>query len=566
MKLYSTMPIKINTWDTHVCCMVCKMYILNNPYVVSNRPWEAKFRACGWSTNRLGSDVFTNIHPVHDTRDGVKLTGLGFCRQYDANEVPNDEHARWDTMGNDWSSLRDLNGYAFHDRCWNLIMEHFSPWEFDFESLYEALECLPWPEGSASLSMSYQLSLETNHSLMYIAPWIHQIRNRHNREGCDPFILPTLEQLMQPSTSFPASPQGIAKGSLYHNPTDPFNVLPLELREGIAMQLPTHDVLNLRCCSRAMVPMFSNNFFWATRFAIDGERGFLHPLVKQFFQNARNDIDWRFLYHCTCKIKCGPGFDFHIRIWESLRWLRDATLARYFKMSMPLCFAGRAVQHYHNTRYPDTHIETVDIKPSLYEMTVSAVRINESIYITGLEFLFSNQPSIFIGYKDPGAKVKIRDSNNRAPRTKESKLAELSDYTCPGLLFKTHIKRLRGFYLNRSPSGVQEIGIIQRPQSPFRVGHSDFQGDNHKYEFSLDTVSKVIVTLDVSWASCYWNNHAHDWCHETALQDTWPRDTGYNEEKIRQAKHCRLSSVLHVRIHEYNCSWMDFCFWIKCFF
>ena len=238
MKLYSTMPIKINTWDTHVCCMVCKMYILNNPYVVSNRPWEAKFRACGWSTNRLGSDVFTNIHPVHDTRDGVKLTGLGFCRQYDANEVPNDEHARWDTMGNDWSSLRDLNGYAFHDRCWNLIMEHFSPWEFDFESLYEALECLPWPEGSASLSMSYQLSLETNHSLMYIAPWIHQIRNRHNREGCDPFILPTLEQLMQPSTSFPASPQGIAKGSLYHNPTDPFNVLPLELREGIAMQLP----------------------------------------------------------------------------------------------------------------------------------------------------------------------------------------------------------------------------------------------------------------------------------------------------------------------------------------
>ena len=377
-------------------------------------------------------------------------------------------------------------------------MEHFSPWEFDFESLYEALECLPWPEGSASLSMSYQLSLETNHSLMYIAPWIHQIRNRHNREGCDPFILPTLEQLMQPSTSFPASPQGIAKGSLYHNPTDPFNVLPLELREGIAMQLPTQDVLNLRCCSRAMVPMFSNNFFWATRFAIDGERGFLHPLVKQFFQNARNDIDWRFLYHCTCKIKCGPGFDFHIRIWESLRWLRDATLARYFKMSMPLCFADRAVQHYHNTRYPDTHIETVDIKPSLYEMTVSAVRINESIYITGLEFLFSNQPSIFIGYKDPGAKVKIRDSNNRAPRTKESKLAELSDYTCPGLLFKTHIKRLRGFYLNRSPSGVQEIGIIQRPQSPFRVGHSDFQGDNHKYEFSLDTVSKVIVTLDVS--------------------------------------------------------------------
>ena len=304
----------------------------------------------------------------------------------------------------------------------------------------------------------------------------------------DPFILPTLEQLMQPSKSFPESIQGTEKGQLYHNPTDSFNALPLELRERIAMQLPTHDVLNLRCASRAMIPMFWNPHFWETRFAINEERGFVYPLVKDLSRDERNDIDWRLLYHCTCKIKCGSDFDFHLRIWESLRWLRDATLARYSKVRMPLCFAGRAVQHYHNTRYPGTYIKTVDITPSLYQMTVSAVSISGSVYVTGLEFFFANQPRILIGYEAPGAKV----------MTRELEAAEYSKYRYPGLLLKASIRRLKGFALERSTSGVQGIQIIGPPKRPpvigIMAGPLHLTGD----EFSFDIVSKVIGTFDVS--------------------------------------------------------------------
>lgn len=477
------MPIKIKDWSKQVSCMVCKMCIIN-----SKRPFKKYFRACKWLEVGLGIYAFSNIYLVHNTGDGVRLTGLGFCEPGNTCKVPNDEHARWDTMGDDWSLLENLNGYVFHDRCWNLIMEHFSPWEFNFKSLYEALEYLPWPRGSAALIQSYWLSLITNYSFTYLEPWLHETMERYGCRKRDPFILPTLEQLMQPSKSFPELLQGNAKWKLHHNPTDSFNALPLELREGIAMQLPTHDVLNLRCASRAMVPMFSNSTFWATRFAINGERGFVYPLVKHLIRNARNDIDWRLLYHCTCKIKCGSEFDFHIRIWESLSWLRDATMARYSKVRMPLCFAGRAMQHYHNTRYPGTCIKTVDIAPSLYQMTVSAVSIGGSVYVTGLEFFFTNQPSILIGYKAPGARV----------MTRGSEAAEHSDYRYPGLLSKTNIGHLKGFALHRTTSGVQGIEIIQHPKRPSFVGFVDGPVCNNGDEFSLDTVSKVIGTFDVS--------------------------------------------------------------------
>lgn len=320
-------------------------------------------------------------------------------------------------------------------------------------------------------------------------------------QGLDPFVLPTLEHLMQPSKSFPESLQEIEKGQLYHNPTDSFNALPLELREGIAMQLPTHDVLNLRCTSRAMVPMFWSSTFWASRFSINGERGFVYPLVKDLTRNARNNINWRLLYHCTCKIKCGSDFDFHIRLWESLSWLRDATLARYSKVCMPLSFAGRAMQHYHNTCYPDTHIETVDIAPSLYQMTISAVKIRGSVYITGLGFFFSNQQSILIGYKTPGAKV----------MTRESEFAKDNDYRYPGVLLKTEIGRLKGFVLYRNSSGVQQIHIIQQhPKFLSQIGRVDGPVLVNRDEFSLDTVRKVIGTFDVSETSCYQSNYTCD--------------------------------------------------------
>ncbi|KAL4944017.1 hypothetical protein BDV06DRAFT_120126 [Aspergillus oleicola] len=108
------------------------------------------------------------------------------------------------------------------------------------------------------------------------------------------------------------------------NPTDCFEQLSLELREMIAIPIPTREALDLRLESRAMACSFASPFFWQTGFDINGERGHLAVLIEELTAEERPKVDWRLLYHCTCNLWCSAdSFEVNIEKWERLRWLRD---------------------------------------------------------------------------------------------------------------------------------------------------------------------------------------------------------------------------------------------------
>lgn len=297
-------------------------------------------------------------------------------------------------------------------------------------------------------------------------------------------------------------------------PTDPFSSLPVELLEAIAVYLPTSDVLRLRLTTRAMTPIFTSKVFWKSRFSINGERGFLRPVINQEIEgNDAKEVDWRHLYHCTCKLKCSQEFEYQIRIWESLRWLRDATLARYsgkhrqkdsagfVPCGLPLDFRGRALQGYHNSFYPNTRRESVRLDRSLERIIVSVREIDGTVNITGIEFVFSDMPNALIGYKTPGAATIESYAIDSVSR---------SIYTYPGIRFTTEISSLRGFSTESTPGGVHILTIFEEDLE-YCVGESAMNTNTEHYEcdLRLDEIMEVIGTFDVSSGSSLWTIGLH---------------------------------------------------------
>jgi hypothetical protein len=62
---------------------------------------------------------------------------------------------------------------------------------------------------------------------------------------------------------------------------DCFGCLPWELRELIAILLPTEDALNLRLASRSFLRIFDSQTFWLSRFQATGDRGFVFEVHKE---------------------------------------------------------------------------------------------------------------------------------------------------------------------------------------------------------------------------------------------------------------------------------------------
>ncbi|KAH8693828.1 hypothetical protein BGW36DRAFT_361664 [Talaromyces proteolyticus] len=444
-------------------CMICGLWF--NELTIGWRPWQGEVRA---------------IYPTWDHK--VKLTRAGHRLKW-KNFVLDTDTARWRNLKERPEFTCQINDfYMFHDRCWNRLMEHFCPGEFDPVSLHQALKYFPRPP----------------------VPWpfyLSEPRQTVGRRKYGVFALPTIEQLMQPTKATPEPADWVAEGlaATYRNKTDLFSRLPIEICEIIAVHLPTRDFLSLRRVSRAMALIFTSMHFWRSRFFINEERGYLHPLIQKWTSEKGNStIDWRLLYHCTSTLKCPIDFYFPIRVWESLRWLRDATLAihtrtnenkkrkkHYRGHSMPPQFAGRALQHYHNTRFQNMHVDSVDVGPTLRKIAISAVNDGYQGHITGMKFIFDDRPEVLIGYSAPGAKV-VTDNGVRG-----------SIFKYPGVQLVVNITRLRGFTIFHNAHSIRGITVIRDSAHPEGFDCIDRHGIDYCYSnIYLDEVTKVIVTYD----------------------------------------------------------------------
>jgi hypothetical protein len=309
------------------------------------------------------------------------------------------------------------------------------------------------------------------------------------------------------------------------NITDCFRRLPLELKEQIAAILSTKDVLNLRPASRAMGLLFESHLCWQTRFDINMERGFLVPLIKKLSVEERRNLDWRLLYHCTCNFRYSWTFrDTHIEMWERLRWLRDMTMeARLYDLESPCFFDGRALQHYHNTHYPQSRPVAIDIPHSLARINVSVLQNFSGWHLdkiprdidtagTGLEFVYDDRPSMMVGHSTPGALV-VTDTTPRSsiPKLSSTQFVPANlDYTYPKLVHEYEAKPLRGFHLWRAADHgmIANIHVIdkslcycfsERERLTTLVPPRRYYALKSSAELiCLDKVDKVVITHDVS--------------------------------------------------------------------
>lgn len=188
----------------------------------------------------------------------------------------------------------------------------------------------------------------------------------------------SLEEFLQGDKEFPEpSSSMMEKTSSFYNPTDPFRRLPLEIREKVALLLPSHEFLALRRVSRVMSAVFHDNFFWKSRFRRDTDCGYLDYIVcgvtgldQSELQNQ--NTDWRLFYHASMKI--GNKFETTIKVWEVVQWIKDFIAARNGLHAAPLWFSGRALQHYHNDSCATgRRVERAKVSPSLVKIGVTMV-------------------------------------------------------------------------------------------------------------------------------------------------------------------------------------------------
>ncbi|KAL4787865.1 hypothetical protein BJX76DRAFT_353899 [Aspergillus varians] len=310
---------------------------------------------------------------------------------------------------------------------------------------------------------------------------------------------------------------------------DPFQHLPLELREQVAILLNTDDFFNLRYVSRAMATVFHNDQFWKSRFHANAERGFLVYSIRgdeNPFPDERTD--WRGLYHASSKT--GKKIETTVKVWEVLRWIKDVIDAEDGVLqTRPLDFYGRALQSYHNTRAVGRRIETVNVASTLkmigvsfisgtgiYEQSgLTARNHNDTVTeIIALEFIFNDGRRITTGTKNPGATIltfegltslleKYEDAKarRRYGRRRRGRYATTAanPYNGPGVHVLYDASDFRGFRFQYNAEGIYSLGIIQEGSdewdNPPQL-HGYIASDCPEFDIALDRVVTVVATFE----------------------------------------------------------------------
>lgn len=247
--------------------------------------------------------------------------------------------------------------------------------------------------------------------------------------------------------------QEASKGT---NPTDPFNLLPIELKLEIAKDLTMPDYFNLRFASRSMASLFESPSFWRERFDQNRDCGFL-----SFMLDGSNELlgglkGWRQIYH-SVKVPAKKGFlgdDYDMFgdlprggpagdewlvdrywIWKRKHWLRDMLVAaeihspnqglppdQYPKQILrqlswraigllgscttacaSYCYSGHRPHIFHDVFLPQS------VAKVAVWVTESDQFISHSSSIAGIELITTDTetPNVGIGYRNIGKKVTL---------------------------------------------------------------------------------------------------------------------------------------------------------------
>ncbi|KAJ5102304.1 hypothetical protein NUU61_004526 [Penicillium alfredii] len=285
--------------------------------------------------------------------------------------------------------------FIFHDACWRIIQTCFEDVSIPLAQLAVVLSLVPKFE-KVDEDCVYGAEDPTKH---VDAEEIVRLAKR------------------QPK-SISAAPR--SKMILHHPTRDTFAILPPEITFEIARHLEIIDFYNVRLVSRWMGRLFDEPAFWATRFEVNRERGFLSCLwAKRPKEYARND--WRSLYTCSSLPNLCASLQRRNRIWRRGQWIKDVITMR---MQSDQTEATRESDSNLDWREIQAHLrcdsdlplhefpcyvravqtQSARIPRNLTAIVVSFIREGSMTYVTGLQLL-SEHEVISLGYIRLGSPI-----------------------------------------------------------------------------------------------------------------------------------------------------------------
>ncbi|CEL06182.1 hypothetical protein ASPCAL07289 [Aspergillus calidoustus] len=428
---------------------------------------------CGCNT-ALPYPTWVDIVRVIYSKKGVaRISGLTSRYHPSALKEPADRRVHWGEN----APLHGIDlALTIHESCWQYLQRHIGEDNVNLDRLWEIFASMPHPR-----ELKHYDQCDPAHSLPNLRHWL---------KGADECPMPSANS---------ANCRKLRKRST--DTSDCFANLPFELRESIAVLLPTRDYVSLRQASRAMLPIFHDNIFWKSRFWQDGERGFFEDSTLDLA--SASVVNWRLAYRMSSKHEVAT--EMGIKLWEISRWIQETLFTKTGSSPPPLDYAGRALQDYHNDScLAGRRIERAEILPSLVKIGITFASSEGFYHIIGpvtdilsLEFVHDNGRSTILGTKYPKAK-------RRSPRTIKKELESYeNENTSKPSPFDGHGVRVffdaqlfSGFRFLYNRDGIYRMGVLQK-YTEASLGLIGIQPLGCDYlDLCMNEVAQVVATFE----------------------------------------------------------------------
>lgn len=298
--------------------------------------------------NSQWSSYYRAIYCIGSNSDEPHLSGLAHYREQDVIKyLPPKAHQRLDDLHLDPSSLITIRGvsppgsdipeaekgayawgFQFHDSCWQLMEQSCMPRPVDLKLLWRILRSVPhsshlplWGHNFGGLYLGTRRGHQDETFLLLGGTSNLMIPSAYH----DPFDIPELKTRLTQTRissdgapSMSRRPQTITLSPTPSAESDPFSILPVELREMILTYVATQDLLSFRLSSRVIAATLLPQSFFQSRFWPGRELDFLFDGFLPGLNKV--GIDWKELYRSSNeRIKhrlVGLGERNRLRIWK----------------------------------------------------------------------------------------------------------------------------------------------------------------------------------------------------------------------------------------------------------
>jgi hypothetical protein len=373
------------------------------------------------------------------------------------------------------------HGFILHDVCWRLLLKAGEPLGVPILRLVLMCESLPFPLGFDGVywGHTYGGLLELDGDTAY--PWqeLFVCRRPQSIYNIDvyenPLVISKLNTISYHPTGPPVDESPATGGD------DIFSKLPWELREMIAIFLPTRDALSLRLASRSFLGLYWSVAFWASRFAFNGERAFVFEA-----RDKRDVTELLSLYRATMHSLAPPGLGNRQRIWDFAGLLID--IARQECAGDNLYLEGQPSEPKNWTRLAgDEKPRDAGGQWSLFNAgcrSISNVILGVPKDLRGLGITI-----VTLGPLDYVTGIRLIGKDGKA---------KIAGYTSSSREVIFAIKALHGFVTAMGPGGLRALQIVsQGGQFTQWIGRSE-KVPNSERLVSRACVKSLKVTIDVS--------------------------------------------------------------------